>query len=75
MPKKKKGLDIDRIVTITGDALNKTASAIGTHEPDKSLRMYKKLKPKHFEGLTDRFGAKVVDEYIKKHEFDILGVK
>lgn len=71
----KKGLDIDRIVRLTGDALNKTASVTGNHESDKSLRMYKKLKPKDFEGLSDRFGEKVVQDYIKEHEFRNMGVK
>jgi len=71
----KKGLDIDRIVKITGEALHKTSKVTsGTDKSDKGLRMYNQLKPEQFAALTDKFGSKVVQDYIKEHEFKRMGV-
>lgn len=72
----KKGLDIDRIVKITGEALHKTSEVTsGTDNSDKGLRLYNKLTPENFEALTDKFGSKVVQDYIKEHEFKRMGVE
>jgi hypothetical protein len=70
------GLDIDRIVRVTGQALNKTSEAIVPgHQKDNALRMYENLKPEHFEALTDKYGDKTVEGYIKEMEARKLGVK
>jgi hypothetical protein len=71
----KKGLDIDRIVGLTGKAMNKTAGLLSNHEEDKDLRMYNKLKPEHFERLSEKFGDRAIESYVKEMESRRMGVK